>query len=220
MKIKVCGMKYPDNIEQLLALPIDMVGFIFYAKSPRHVDEKVLRTWLAKHDSAFGEIRKVGVFVNAELEEILNKIHDFKLDFIQLHGNESPEYCMELRSFWDMSTIRRAKIIKAFAVDENFDFNTTMLYEGKCELFLFDTKGKEQGGNGVAFDWQLIQAYKGLTPFLLSGGIDLGMEKALTDLSFPQLMGVDINSRFETAPGRKDIEKVNKFVEQITTVKS
>lgn len=216
MQIKVCGMRHPENIESLLELPIDWIGFIFYDKSSRNAESEDLIQWLSEHEAAFGNIKRTGVFVDAEMDFILNHIHDYQLDFIQLHGNESPQYCAELRSFWEISSMRKSKIIKAFPVDENFNFELTNAYEGKCELFLFDTKGPKPGGNGVSFDWQVLEAYKGHTPFLLSGGIDEGMETAIRQLNYPQLIGVDINSRFETSPGIKDIEKVKRF---LTTIK-
>ncbi len=213
MQIKVCGMKDPGNINALLSLPIDWIGFIFYDKSPRSAESEVLQHWIENNESAFGNISRTGVFVNAEMDFVLNHLHDYKLDYIQLHGHESPQYCVELRSFWMMSSMRKARIIKAFPIDESFDFNIIPDYEGKCDLFLFDTKGSKAGGNGITFDWQILEKYKGNTPFLLSGGIDSGMEKEIRQLNYPQLIGVDINSKFEIEPGVKDIKKVKEFVE-------
>ena len=174
--------------------------------------------WIEQHPEQFEDTKKVGVFVNAELDQVLNNVHDFQLDYVQLHGYESPEYCSELLSFWASSSLRSAKLIKAFSIDSDFDFTQTAEYEGRCAYFLFDTKGADFGGNGVTFDWTLLDQYQGATPFLLSGGIDLGMEVAIRSITHPQFDGVDINSRFEIEPGLKDIEKIQRFVEELNQV--
>ena len=211
-------MRDPENIRNMLALPIDMMGFIFYRKSKRAVVDDALGDWVQQNMELFGEVKRVGVFVNAEVDEILNRIHDFQLDFVQLHGEEGAGYCAELRSYWDISSIRKAKIIKAFPVDETFDFDFTRSYEGKCDYFLFDTKGPEQGGNGVPFAWSILEQYQGPTPFILAGGIDLGMEERILALHLPQLVGVDLNSRFELEPGLKDVGKVERFLTSFKAV--
>ena len=218
MQIKVCGMRQPENIKALLNLPIDWIGFIFYPKSARHAENKELMAWIEEQEELFGNVKRVGVFVDAEMDFILNHIHDYKLDYIQLHGNESPQYCQELKSFWTMSSMRKAKIIKAFSVDSDFDFEGILAYEGKCDLFLFDTKGKNPGGNGVSFDWSILDNYTGHTPFLLSGGIAEGMEKAIRMLNYPQMIGIDINSKFELEPGIKDISKIERFCEKVNSL--
>ncbi len=215
MKIKVCGLNDPANIEELAHLPIDFMGFIFYKKSPRYARDGNFRTWMAGNRNVLGKIKRVGVFVNAEIEEILNKVHDFELDYVQLHGEESPEYCREIQSFWATSTLRSARFIKAFAVDADLDFAQTRAYEGICSLFLFDTKTPQHGGSGLSFDWQLLEKYKENTPFLLSGGIGEEDAAAIRGLNFPQLYGVDVNSRFEVKPGVKDVEKVGRFLEAL-----
>ncbi len=218
MRVKVCGTTDPENIEALLSLPIDYIGFIFYNRSKRYIGKKNLGEWIQEHTDLFGDVKRVGVFVNAEVDEILNMIHDYQLDYVQLHGNESAEYCAELRSYWEISSIRKAKVIKAFPIDEDFDFELTRPYEGKCELFLFDTNGEHHGGNGITFDWSILENYNGPTPFLLAGGIDSGMEEAIRNLSLPQLIGVDINSKFELEPGLKDVEKVKSFTDLLNPV--
>lgn len=215
MKIKVCGMKEPENITQLLELPVDFIGFIFYEQSPRYAGNPKFESWVNKNKPLFEKVKKVGVFVNAEIERILNAVHDYELDFVQLHGNESPEYCRELKQYWEISTLHHAKIIKAFAVDKEFDFQETKAYEGWCAYFLFDTKSPQHGGSGVAFDWSLLQQYTGITPFFLSGGISEDDIAAIRQLKVPALYGVDLNSRFETAPGVKDVEKLKDFMEQL-----
>ena len=212
MLIKVCGMREPANLASMLALPIDLVGFIFYKKSPRFAESKALRQWIARHPDAFGPIKKVGIFVNAEVEVILNAVHDYQLDYVQLHGAESPEYCMEILTLWQMGSMRSAKLIKAFPVDAEFDFSLTRAYEKTCTYFLFDTKTDLHGGSGARFDWGLLSQYQGETPFLLSGGLGPDDATAVREVRHPQLAGIDLNSCFETEPGVKDIEKLAQFV--------
>lgn len=207
VNIKVCGMKHADNVSAVSELPIDLIGLIFYGKSPRNVageDQQLIDNL----ESISQE--KVGVFVNAEISFVLEKVGNYRLDYIQLHGDESPEYCADLKSIWP--TI---KIIKAFAVDADFDFSCTKPYEPFCDLFLFDTKGINRGGNGLAFDWNLLNNYKGETSFLLSGGIGLENVAEVSKIFFPKMAGVDLNSRFEVEPGLKDVEKLKEFISKI-----
>jgi len=215
MKIKVCGLRETENIRQLQQLPIDYMGFIFYKSSPRDVSkQKELKT-LVQPDNWNSDIAKVGVVVNAEIDQVLNITHDYKLDYVQLHGDESPEYIRELQKIWSVGTVHSAKVIKAFSIGEEFYYERIQPYEQVCDLFIFDTKGKNPGGNGTVFDWSLLKKYQGMKPFLLSGGIDLEAAIAIRQLKFPQLVGVDINSRFETEPGLKNVEKVNDFIAQL-----
>jgi phosphoribosylanthranilate isomerase len=216
MQVKVCGMRKPGNIAEMLALPIDMIGFIFYPKSKRYIGkEKKLPAWIAENGDSFNLIKKVGVFVNAGTADVLNAIHDYELDYVQLHGDESPGYCQELELLWSASSIRAAKLVKAFAVDEQFDFAVTSPYEDYCSFFVFDTKGAGFGGTGKQFDWSLLEKYEGNTPFLLSGGITEDSVEAILDLDHPLLFGVDINSKFEMEPGLKEVNKVRDFVQKI-----
>lgn len=212
MKIKVCGLRDPANIEALLRVPIDMAGFVFYPQSPRFAESKTLRNWIDKNVRSFGFKQRVGVFANAEIEYVLNTVHDYHLDFVQLHGTESPEYCRELQAYWSIGSLRSARFIKAFSVDEGFDFEQTQEFEGLCPFFLFDTKSEKHGGSGKQFNWSLLDEYTGATPFLLSGGIDEDSADQIRQLRHPRLSGVDINSKFETKPGLKDVEKVERFV--------
>lgn len=218
MKLKVCGLRDPDNIMALSKLPIDLMGFIFYKDSPRYASDPALIKWLDENREALAHIQNVGVFVNAAIEYVLNKVHDYQLDFVQLHGDESAEYCREIQSYWDISTMRRARLIKAFAVDEQFDFSETKPYETSCSLFLFDTKSGNYGGSGKQFNWELLQNYQGNTPFLLSGGIDENAVAKIRALSFNQLYGVDINSKFEIEPGLKEADKVAQFAQNLKSV--
>ena len=219
MKIKVCGTRVPENIEALLRLPIDYLGFIFYPASPRFVGEgDELGEWVRAHEAAFGDVKRVGVFVNAEIDEILNKVHDYRLDLVQLHGAERPEYCRELAAFWKVSSMHRAKLVKAFAVAPEFDFSQLDAFTSTCSLFLFDTKGASPGGTGQVFDWTLLDRYQGATPFLLAGGIGPESADAIRRFPHPQFAGVDINSRFETEPGVKNVEMVRAFATTLKTV--
>ena len=153
-------MRDAENISELIKLKPDYMGFIFYEKSKRFVSN-------FPEIEIPSEIKKVGVFVNETIDEVIEIAEEYELGAIQLHGNESPEYCEELK----VLMIRDVEIFKAFSVDDSFDFSITEAYQKMCDYLLFDTKGKEYGGNGVKFNWQVLDSYKGETPFLLSGGI-------------------------------------------------
>jgi phosphoribosylanthranilate isomerase len=213
MFIKVCGMRDPENIAGLARLPVDLIGFIFYPGSPRAAGEG-LEAWLAEEGQCLAGKKRVGVFVNGEMEEVLNKVHDFELDYVQLHGNESPGYCQLLRSISEGTSMRGFQLIKAFAVDEAFDFAATTAFAPYCAYFLFDTRSAAYGGSGRQFDWGLLERYRGETPFLLSGGIGPDSAAALRSLRHPRLAGLDVNSRFESAPGQKDLGLVRRFLEE------
>ena len=204
MKLKVCGMKATQNITELIAVQPDFIGFIFHEQSPRNVLEKPAI-------SIPKEIKKVGVFVNKDNEFIAKKVTDFGLDFVQLHGNESSKFCSELIPPLERGLRGVFKIIKAFNIHENFDFKQLAAYEPYCSYFLFDASGKNAGGNGVTFNWELLNNYKGKTPFLLSGGIDETMVKTIQQINHPQFIGIDINSGFEIAPALKDVDKIKEF---------
>jgi len=211
MIIKVCGMREPENLLALSKLPVDWIGFIFYAKSPRAVDES-LAGWLQEHAGALEKQKRVGVFVNAEVDEVLNAVHDYALDYVQLHGEESPEYCQLLRTLMESTSMRKAKLIKVFRVGDGFDFKRVHRFSAHCAYFLFDTLGKNYGGTGHQFNWSLLQQYDGVTPFLLSGGIGPEDVQAVRNFQHPQLHGIDLNSRFETQPGEKDIAALRAFI--------
>jgi len=196
--IKVCGMRDAENIREVEALGIDMMGFIFWPKSKRYICE-------------FPEFmpiyaKRVGVFVDEDIEKVRHIADDYTLDIIQLHGSESPEYARELRE-WE--------VIKAFNIATKEDLTATIAYEGIVDYFLFDTKGQSVGGNGEKFDWSVLDAYDGETPFLLSGGISPDDAEQVKDYYHPKCIGIDLNSRFEIAPGLKDVEKLKKFLEKV-----
>jgi len=204
MKIKVCGMKYEQNILDLVNLSPDFMGFIFYEKSKRFVGD--LSESLIQNIP--DKIKKVGVFVNETVEKILELHKKYSLDYIQLHGNETIEYCKIL-------TNQNLKLIKAFGVSENFDFNETYKYSAYCDFFIFDTKTPDYGGSGQKFDWNVINNYKGETNFLLSGGISEQDFDVVLKQNHQNFFGVDINSKFEIEPALKNIEKIKNFVNKI-----
>lgn len=213
-QVKVCGMREPGNIADVAQLPIQYMGFIFYPKSSRYVGDSELQAWLSRSGEALGDVARVGVFVNAEFDDILNRVHDYELDYVQLHGTESPEYCAELTNLWSFSSVRRARVIRSFPIDPDFDFAQTAAYEPYADLFLFDTKGAGYGGTGRQFDWSLLQQYHGTKSFLLSGGIQPDSVAALLRVDHPQMIGVDINSGFEEEPARKKVADIDLFIRQ------
>jgi phosphoribosylanthranilate isomerase len=196
VRIKICGMKYPDNILEVGSLLPDYMGFIFWEKSARYFDDIIPE--LPK------SIQKVGVFVNATQTEILEKTTKYDLQAIQLHGQETVEFCLDLKSEINNSI----EIIKVFSVDDAFDFEVLKPFEAVCDYFLFDTKGKLPGGNGIAFDWKVLENYPSSKPFFLSGGIGLEEMEAVNEILKTNLpiYAIDVNSKFEIEPGLKNIQ--------------
>jgi len=205
MKIKVCGMKYEENIKSVAALGPDYLGFIFYDKSKRNFDGHI--------PDAVQGIKKVGVFVNATTSYVNSKISEHNLDAVQLHGDESIAYCLKIKE----DNALDLEIIKAFSMSKGFDFSVLESYMTACDYFLFDTKGKERGGNGTLFDWELLQDYKLDKPFFLSGGIGPNEIDQVTEfLKTPMASycyALDVNSKFETKPGMKKVLELKKFIE-------
>lgn len=198
--IKVCGMTEADNIRSVDSLGVDLIGFIFYPKSPRHLCQ--IPGYLPSH------AKRVGVFVNETKDNILMYADRFDLDYIQLHGEESPEYCRTLHSLG-------FRIIKAFSIAHAKDLVAASRYEDFCDYYLFDTRTARYGGSGQQFDWNILQLYTARTPFLLSGGINPYSVKALQEFHHPNFAGIDINSRFETSPGIKDVERIQRFLKEL-----
>lgn len=198
MIVKVCGMRDAANIRQLETLGIDWMGMIFWPKSKRYVSMPPV--YLPQH------VRKVGVFVDASLDAIRQHVEDYQLDIVQLHGQESPK---------TLKTLKPLTLIKAFNIATPEDLQKTEPYEGLADYFLFDTKGKSVGGNGEKFDWSVLDSYQGETPFLLSGGIGSKDAQDVKTFHHPKCIGIDLNSRFETEPGLKDITKLKQFLEAI-----
>ena len=206
MIIKVCGMREPENIRAVEALGIDLMGFIFWKPSSRYVG--AVPSYLPRN------CQRAGVFVDAALQDILTAVKDFQLDVLQLHGQESPDLVAALRE--STASLNPAiRIVKSLAVKGPDDLAQTEAYEEVCDAFLFDTKGKLPGGNGLQFDWSVLRQYKGRLPFLLSGGIGPGDECRIREFDVPGCIGIDLNSRFETAPGQKDTEALRTFIEKV-----
>ena len=201
MKIKICGLR--DNFEEVLALKPDFVGMIFYPKSPRYVgdcqDERLKRR--------LTDTKKVGVFVNADYETIIKAAGEYNLDAIQLHGGETPQLCEFLRQDFI--------VIKAFSIATVEDLTKLEAYDGVVDYFLFDTKTSGYGGSGQKFDWSVFDRIPIPQKFLLSGGISLDDIPTVKNLKINDFIGVDLNSKFETAPGMKDIKKLSEFFKMI-----
>lgn len=199
MIIKVCGMREPENIRAVEQLDIQWMGFIFWPQSSRYVKE--CPTYLPTR------CKRVGVFVDATIADIRTSVEEYGLDLIQLHGHESPAFIQSIGN--------EIPTIKAFSIATTADLTLTASYEGVVGYFLFDTKAKFVGGNGTKFDWSVLQAYHGTTPFLLSGGIGPDDVERIHQFHHPQLAGIDLNSRFETSPALKDITKLKHFIYEL-----
>lgn len=199
--IKICGMKYPENIRLVAALHPDLMGFIFYPKSPRYAEPLDIATLNALPKS----IKKIGVFVNEDLERILTSVFKYKLDGVQLHGTENTDICRKLK---DAGLI----VLKAFPIAEAYNFKVTATYEGVCDYFLFDTKTDAYGGSGLKFNWSMLNEYVGNTPFLLSGGIASDDAEAILKINHQMFAGIDLNSKFEVSSGLKNVELLKGFV--------
>jgi len=200
MIIKVCGISEIENTKQIAALDVDMVGFNFYKPSSRYISVQQAKILASSIGSS---IKKVGVFVNESLEQVQSIYRLVNLDYAQLHGDESLNYCDELS--------KTCKIIKVFRVDEGFDLSVVYPYETCASYFLFDTKTKSFGGSGKEFNWDILHEYKGATPFLLSGGIGPESAEAVDKWHHDAYIGVDINSKFELQPALKNVAEVKQF---------
>ncbi|WP_396590400.1 phosphoribosylanthranilate isomerase [Allomuricauda sp. R78024] len=205
MKLKVCGMKY--NPEEVAQLQPDYLGFIFWEPSTRYFDVDMLD--IPK------SIKKVGVFVDASIEEVLQKVEKHELNAVQLHGTETPKFCKDVMQSLSKHRQDKLEIIKVFSIKDDFDFSCLKAYEESCDYFMFDTKGKLPGGNGYAFDWNILKKYPSTKPYFLSGGIGLNeIDSLLAFLESPaskQCYAIDVNSRFEIKPGLKNMEQLEKF---------
>lgn len=208
MRLKVCGIR--ENLGDVAGISPDYLGFIFWEPSPRFVSEKP--------GTLPPGIEGVGVFVDAEIPYILKQVEAFGLSLIQLHGKESPEFCTTLQEALNTSIgtkQKKVELIKVFSVKDDFDFDVLGPYEQVCNYFLFDTKGKLPGGNGYAFDWQLLRQYPSSKPYFLSGGIGLDeVPQLLRFMESPQAEychALDVNSKFEIQPGLKNIPELSIF---------
>jgi phosphoribosylanthranilate isomerase len=223
MKLKICGMKH--NTAKVAALQPDYLGFIFYDKSSRHFDDKI--------PEIEASTKKVGVFVNATLNEVISKVKQHQLNAVQLHGNESPEYCKELKMYCHSERSEESQskipsfsgiteIIKVFSIKDDFDFSVLSNYEDACDYFLFDTKGKLPGGNGYTFNWEILKDYPSTKPYFLSGGIGMDSVEKIKEfkksLASKYCFALDINSKFEIEPGLKNISALEEFKNKICHV--
>jgi phosphoribosylanthranilate isomerase len=209
MNIKVCGITQLKQLQQLEALDIDFAGLIFYKDSPRYVGDKIAAKELKSADF---DIKKVGVFVNADYDEIMKIVDSYSLDLVQLHGDESPDLCSELSD--------EVEVIKAFRISDDQSKQIDKLimpYDEACDYYLFDTASKDAsfGGTGKQFDWKILSNSKIEKPFFISGGISVDDAPALKTFSHPDLFAVDINSRFEKEPGVKDMSLILQFREAL-----
>jgi len=214
LSLKVCGMQNSGNMMQVAELQPDYMGLIFYEKSPRYFDGEL--------PEIAPEIKKAGVFVNATIQEITEKVQKYNLNAVQLHGEESAAFAKDLKKELQKLGFT-PEIIKVFSVGEQYDFQEIKPFEGIVDYFLFDTKGKLRGGNGTEFDWKLLEDYPSNTPFFLSGGIGPEHGRAIAELKShfyrkgkPGLLyAVDVNSKFELKPGLKKLKELKDFKSQI-----
>jgi len=206
MRIKVCGMTLPDQVMALDEMGVDLAGFIFYPKSPRYIGNKISPE---KMRQIKGRIAKVGVFVNMPYDELMKTVEDYRLDMVQLHGDESPVFCEKVSNY--------VTVVKAFRLSDNDPIEWMVKsYHDSTDMYMFDTLGAGYGGTGKKFDWTVLKKSIIDKIYFLSGGIEPGDEEKLREfLKEPvgkKLFAIDINSRFEVSAGVKDMEKVRKFV--------
>ena len=205
MRVKVCGMTQPEQVAQLADMGVSFAGFIFYPKSPRYVFKHMTTTQIRKENN----INKVGVFVNAPIEEVLHMVDECRLHLVQLHGDENPKYCEKIADY--------VSVVKAFRLSDNDSVEWMIRpYMDCCDMFMFDTMGAGYGGTGKKFDWSVLKDSIIGKPFFLSGGIEPGDEAQLREFekepAAKALFAIDINSKFETSPGLKDMDMVRGFV--------
>ena len=193
MKLKVCGMREVTNIKSVLALKPDLMGFIFYPKSKRFVET------LSLEGIDFQSTQKVGVFVNEPLDSLTEKVKTFDLDYVQLHGDESLSYLVEVKYLG-------VKVIKVFRIKHQLPLDRLLAFEHNADYFLYDTLSHEYGGSGEKFQWEILNDSPSSKPFWLSGGLSLESLKKLKSINHPGFIGIDVNSRFEDYPGMKNIE--------------
>ena len=210
-------MRDADNIRDISALGVDMIGLIFYPPSPRYVQQFSSGAGIIPDyapDMGKTPLR-VGVFVDDMPQNIVTRVYNYKLDYIQLHGNEPRETLENLRATIDPDIKPNIQIIKAISVSSAEDIKKYKEYVGAADLFLFDTKCKTVGGSGEQFDWQVLQAYDGDVPFLLSGGIGPDDAERVRNFQHPKCIGIDLNSKFEIEPALKDVEKLKQFLVKV-----
>ncbi|WP_188604875.1 phosphoribosylanthranilate isomerase [Aquaticitalea lipolytica] len=226
MKLKICGMKYQDNITEVASLQPDYLGFIFHHQSARHFEGTI--------PQISDTIKKVGVFVDESIDFIKEMFEEHNLDCVQLHGHESPEFCKQLKKLCHSEFISESddemlkqvqhdnnvNVIKVFSIKDTFDFSVLEPYEEVCDYFLFDTKGKLPGGNGYTFNWSVLEQYPSTKPYFLSGGIGLDQVENLKQFqesnASKYCYAIDINSKFEIEPGFKNIKLLKEFKQNLS----
>lgn len=216
--IKVCGMRDVENIRSVAELGVDMIGFVFWKDSPRYVSMMssgagIMPDYAGDNGRCVnGGVKKVGVFVDGMPQDIVTRVYNYGLDYVQLHGSESAVMIDNLRRTLEPDIRQGVKIIKAISVETAEDVDKWREYDGVADMLLFDTKCTCAGGSGRMFDWNVLQNYDGSLPFILSGGIGPDDVQRVKDFDHPMLAGIDLNSRFETAPAVKDVEAMKAFV--------
>jgi len=209
IRVKVCGVTLPAQVEAFDEIGVDLAGFIFYPKSPRYMANKIPAEYLRRFK---GKIAKVGVFVNLPYVDLMQTVEEYRLDMVQLHGDEIPRYCEQVANY--------ITVIKAFRLSDNDPIDwMAKPYDEACDMYMFDTLGAGYGGTGKKFDWNVLKSSALDKLFFLSGGIEPGDEEKLKEFTneavAKKLFAVDINSKFEISPGVKDLEKVKTFVENL-----
>ena len=205
--IKVCGLRDATNIEAITALNPDMIGHIFYDKSLRFLENPI--------EVSNKNSRRIGVFVDASIKEIIDHVFDFELNGIQLHGNEDKAFVIDLIIALAANNIHKMLIIKALGIENQHDLAKANEFESFVNYILLDTKTPKHGGSGQKFDWSILKYYNCVTPFILSGGIDIADVEDILKIEHENFAGVDINSKFEIEPGIKDVEKVELFIKKL-----
>ena len=219
--VKVCGMRDGENIREVAKLGVDWIGMIFWEKSPRNVTMIPTHAGIIPDRGSLSPLTthqaplRVGVFVDEMAQNIITRVVNFKLDLVQFHGHETPTLIRNLRLTLDPDISPGVKFIKAISVSGRDDVAAYRDYEDCVDYFLFDTKCPSAGGSGCKFDWSVLDAYDGEKPFLLSGGIGPNDAEKIRNFHHPKCIGIDLNSRFETEPGMKDIEKLKNFLKQL-----
>lgn len=219
--IKVCGMREPENIRAVSELGIDLMGLIFWPESPRYVSSMPIHAGIvpdmanADVEKSMKVVKTVGVFVDEMPQTVITHAYNYHLDYIQLHGNESPTYIDNLKRTLIPEILPEVKIIKALSIAEADDVKRWREYDGQADMFLFDTKCKCKGGSGEQFDWSVLDLYDGNIPFLLSGGIGPDDAERIKQFHHPMCIGIDLNSKFEDAPALKNVDKLRNFINTI-----
>ena len=221
MKIKVCGMRDGKNIREVEALGVDYIGMIFWSGSPRNVTMVPTHAGIIPDSSSLSPFSshhsplRVGVFVDEMPQSIITRVVNYQLDVVQMHGHESPTVIRNLRATIDPDFRPGIQFWKAVSIASTDDLNACEQYFNCVDAFVFDTRCDSVGGSGRQFDWQLLEAYHGPVPFLLSGGIGPDDAARVKAFHHPQCIGIDLNSRFETAPAVKDVDLLRSFLQQV-----